>query len=203
MNKISYSDYPMLYCMSNDSENFPDEVLLEAKSKEALEFMETSKPFKELFNFAAASDSMYQSDATTNYLVTDQFIKKFANPSFQQGMCRKFCESPIKTEYGTILLPGGGQFVYVVIEQEKATHLKNVDGAYLCAAKFKNNFFFGFEEAQVDGSRFYFLPTSIYTDNSPQGGYLAFVMVCIACSEMQIEVKKYKSDNIKESIFIL
>ena len=201
--KISYNDYPMFYCMSQNQDEFPEKVLIRAKSQEALKFTNSSIPLKDIFNYAAGFNSLYNCDASTNYFASESFIKNFNNPKFQQSLCRKFCESPLKTDFGSILFPNGGQFVYLIIAENEAALLKNVSGAYICAAKFAKNFFFGFEEARVKDKKFYFLPEAIYSDNSPQGGYLALVMTAIAFSDTLTEVKKYKSENITQSIFII
>ena len=201
--KISYNDYPLLYCLSQNKDEIPEELLIEAKSQQALDFVNSSKPLKDIFNYASGLNSLYDSDGTTNYLATENFVKKFFTPDFQQSLCRKFCKKPLKTDYGSILFPDGGQFVYLIIAEKEAALLKNVNGAYLCAAKFRKNFFFGFEEARVKDKKFYFLPEANYSDNSPQGGYLALVMTAIAFSDTQTEVKKYKSQNITQSIYII
>ena len=201
--EISYTDYPLLHCMSQNMDNLPEELLIEAKSQDALNFANSSQPLKDILKYASGLNSLYQKDGTTNYFLTKNFIDKFCMPDFQQSMCRKFCDKPLLNEYGTIVCPKGGQFIYLVIAETQAAFMKNIDGAYICAAKFEKNFFYGFEEARVKNKKFYFLPEAIYSDNSPQGAYLALVMSAIAYSNTLSEVKKYKAQNITQSIYII
>lgn len=201
---ITYNDYPFLLFFSQDLHTSFNELTFLTPCEEANQFLSNSKGWHEMFNFATAMNTLNKKDASTNYFVTPETLDLYHNDKkFRYYQFHDFCKSDIKSQFGTLLFPNGGQFVYVVMGKPETRVVKNLNDNYLCAAKFQRNLFIGFEEGRIIQESLDDMPTSYFSDGSTNGSYLAFVIICLAYAQKQIPLKQYNTQTVKETIYIL
>ena len=201
---ITYNDHPFLLFFSQDLHSRFDELTFQTSCEEANQFLSDSKGWHEMFGFVASMNTLNKKDTTTNYLVTPETLDLYHNDKkFRYYQFHDFCKSDIKTQYGTLLFPNGGQFVYVVMGKPETKAVKNLKGNYLCAASFQSNLFIGFEEGIIINEGLDDMPTSYFSDGATNGAYLAFIIICLSYAQKQAPLKQYQTQKIKETIYIL
>ena len=201
---ITYNDYPFLLFFSQDFQTKFDELTFLTSCEEANQFLSNSRGWHEMFTIATSLNTLNKKDTSTNYLVTPETVDLYHNDKkFRYYQFHDFCKSDIKTQYGTLLFPNGGQFVYVVLGKPETKVVKNLNGNYLCAANYQSNLFIGFEEGLIMEEGLDDMPTSFFCDGSTNGAYLAFVIICLAYAQKKAPLELYQTPQIKETIYIL
>lgn len=201
---INYNNYPSLLFLSYDKDTAPQELPFEVISESVQQYLTTCKGYQELFAYVAVCNTITKTNTTTNYLLNDlTFSKIDSEDNFRNKYFGSFFDNYAKQKHGTILFKGGGQYVYMLLDEHETKALKNINGRYICAALFKENIFIGFEEAYITDRGLQVLNTGHYEAGMDRGGYLSFVLITLAYADSRTGFELYKSDNIKEKIYLL
>ena len=210
MMMINYNDHPFLLFFSQNSKSSFDELIFQTSGDEANHFLENSKGWSEMFAFASSMNTFYKKDCSTNYWVTPETLDLYYNDKKKRyHLFHDFMKSDIQTQFGTLLFPHGGQFVYIVMGKPETRALKHLKGNYLCVARFQSNYFNGFEESTIVECGELDEPTHFFSDDeegenpATPGSYLAFLIVLLAYAQEKAPLQLYQSPKIKEAIYIL
>jgi len=205
MKEITYNDYPALLYTSFDKDDAPNELPFNVKDTGVRDYLSQCKGFKDLFLCIGIYNSIAKENTTTNYRIEDRLFRKMDGGDF------KFCEiqydnffrDKIEPKHGTVMFKEGGNYVYMLLGRDGTKALKGMNGRYICSAFFQKNLFIGFEEAIItDKGLLGVMNTGYYEGGMDLGSYLSFVIVTLAYANNK-KMKLYKSDRVKEKIFIL
>jgi len=203
MNEISYNDYPALLFTSfyrDEMNGLPFTV----KDKDVRDYLSRCSGFKEMFLNIGAFNSLAKENKSTNYMIEDGLFR-----IMDGGDC-KFCglqygnffRDEVPAKHGTVIFRKGGNCVYLLLDRERTKALKGVNGRYICTAFFLKDLFIGFEEAIITDENLAIMHNGYYEEGMIKGGYLAFVIVTLAYAHNK-NLRLYKSDKIKEKIYVL
>jgi len=193
----------MLLFLSFDKETAPAELPFEVMNEKGGKAL-SKEGFQEMFAYINVENTFRKGNSTTNYLLSDGLFTKIdSDEAFRNKLFRYFFSHYVGSKHGMALYKNGGQYVYMLLGEKETKAVKNEEGRYICAAMFVKNLFIGFEEAVITERGLEVLPTGHYEMGMPVGGYLSFVIVTLAYVEGLGELPIYKSDAVKEKIYLL
>ena len=204
MKEISYNDYPALLFTSFDKDDAPEELPFNVKDNDVRDYLSRCTGFKEMFTLIGAFNSMVKENTTTNYIIDDRLFRKMDGGDFRfcEIQYDNFFRNYVQEKRGVVMFKDGGNYVYMLLGKEETKALKGMNGRYICTAFFQKNHFIGFEEAIITNQGLGVMNTGYYEGGMELGGYLAFVIVTLAYANNK-NLRLYKSDRIREKIFVL
>jgi len=201
---VTYNNYPALLYMSFDEETAPAEFVFELVSEDDAAFLSAHNHHRELLAYAALQNSIHHADTTTNYLLSDSMFKTIdSNVTFRTHYFKRFFETAIPPQHGTIIFRDGGQYVYLFLSENDTLLFKGLKGRYICTMVMKDNIFVGFEEALIVPEGLKVFKTGHYHFDMEQAGYISFVCITLSYASTQSNLPLYHSDKVKEKIFML
>ena len=201
--EVTHSKYPSLLFLSYNEEDAPDELPFEVASVRVRDYLEQCTGYHELFAYAAAKNSLEGRNTALNYLLPDQLYQKVDGATqFRNEHFQAFFTSYVKPQHGVILLPRGGQYVFLLLGKHETKQLHNQAGRYMAVALFKENFFIGFEECLITEKGIQVFQTGHYEGGMDVGGYISFCIITLAYANGR-QLKELELPGVRETIYEL
>lgn len=179
--KISYNEYPTLLFTSFRQDDAPEGLPLKVVTPQVLSFLKGCVGFNEMFALIAIKNTECKGNSNIHYCLGDKLYHKVdSDDSFRNQYFGNVFKEYIKPKHGVILLPYGGQYVYMFLEEKETQIVKNHRGRYIAVAFFIQDTFAGFEEGYITEEGIRVLNTGHYEGGMNQGGYISFVLITLA-----------------------